>query len=140
MLRRTKLERADDLNLPPRRIRIRRDYFSPAEFEFYESLFKETSRQFSTYVQSNTVLNNYANIFELITRMRLAVNHPDMLRIAREKKNMNGMVSCGMCHEEAEDPIQSRCKHVFCRACTRQYLEFMSNGIPMCPTCYQKLT
>ncbi len=56
--RRTKLERADDLGLPPRTITIRRDYFSPQEKELYLSLFSETKRQFSTYVQEGTVLNS----------------------------------------------------------------------------------
>ncbi|KAG8913553.1 DNA repair protein rad16, partial [Tulasnella sp. 418] len=39
MLRRTKLERADDLGLPPRTVIVRRDYFSPEEKELYLSLF-----------------------------------------------------------------------------------------------------
>lgn len=58
--RRTKLERADDLGLPPRTITIRRDYFSPEEKELYLSLFSETKRTFSTYVSDGTVLNNYS--------------------------------------------------------------------------------
>lgn len=76
MLRRTKIERADDLGLPPRVVRVRRDVFNEAEEEFYESLYGETSRQFNTYIEQNTVLNNYASIFSLLSRMRLAVNHP----------------------------------------------------------------
>jgi len=33
MLRRTKIQKADDLGLPPRTVVIRRDYFSPEEKE-----------------------------------------------------------------------------------------------------------
>ena len=58
MLRRTKLERADDLGLPPRTVIVRRDYFSPEEKELYLSLFSDAKRQFSTYVDSGTVLNS----------------------------------------------------------------------------------
>jgi DNA repair protein RAD16 len=58
MLRRTKLERADDLGLPPRTIIVRRDHFSPEEKELYLSLFSETRRTFSTYVSEGTVLNS----------------------------------------------------------------------------------
>ena len=58
MLRRTKLERADDLGLPPRTIVVRRDYFSPAEKELYMSLFSDAKRTFATYVDSGTVLNS----------------------------------------------------------------------------------
>ena len=83
MLRRTKLERADDLGLPPRTIVVRRDYFSPAEKELYMSLFTDAKRTFATYVDQGTVLNStlpslassrlsltpdYSNIFSLITR------------------------------------------------------------------------
>jgi DNA repair protein RAD16 len=58
MLRRTKIERADDLDLPPRTVIVRRDYFSPEEKELYTSLFSDAKRQFSTYVDSGTVLNS----------------------------------------------------------------------------------
>lgn len=65
MLRRTKIERADDLGLPPRTVIVRRDYFSPEEKELYLSLFSDAKRQFNTYVDHGTVLNNYSNIFSL---------------------------------------------------------------------------
>lgn len=58
MLRRTKLERADDLGLPPRTIVVRKDFFSPAEKELYMSLFTDSKRQFSTFVSAGTVLNS----------------------------------------------------------------------------------
>jgi len=89
MLRRTKLERADELGLPPRTVIVRRDYFSPEEKELYLSLFTDAKREFSTYVQKGTLLNSryiptftgdllirevdYSNIFSLITRMRQMV-------------------------------------------------------------------
>lgn len=58
MLRRTKLERADDLGLPPRTIVVRRDYFSPEEKELYMSLFTGAKRTFATYIDQGTVLNS----------------------------------------------------------------------------------
>lgn len=57
-LSRTKIERADDLGLPPRTLVIRRDYFSPAEKELYMSLFTNAKREFNTYVEAGTVLNS----------------------------------------------------------------------------------
>ena len=62
MLRRTKLERADDLGLPPRTIVVRRDFFSPAEKELYSSLFSNARRQFSTYIDAGTVLNSQSHV------------------------------------------------------------------------------
>lgn len=63
----TKVERADDLGLPPRTVVIRRDLFNEEEEDMYDSLYSDSQRKFSTYVEQGTVLNNYANIFELLT-------------------------------------------------------------------------
>lgn len=79
MLRRTKLERIDELGLPPRVIIVRRDVFNHAEEELYASLYSDTTREFNTYAQSGTVLNHYASIFSLLSRMRLAANHPGIM-------------------------------------------------------------
>lgn len=46
LLRRTKVERAADVKLPPLTVRIRRDELSPEERDFYQSLFKQTAIQF----------------------------------------------------------------------------------------------
>ena len=54
----SQVERADDLGLPPRTVIVRRDYFSPEEKELYLSLFSESKRQFSYYVDQGTLLNS----------------------------------------------------------------------------------
>ena len=58
------VQRADDLGLPPRTVVVRRDYFSPEEKELYLSLFSDAKRQFSTYVNSGTVLNSKLIVLE----------------------------------------------------------------------------
>ncbi|KAE8542295.1 hypothetical protein D1P53_001069 [Cryptococcus gattii VGV] len=144
MLRRTKLERADDLGLPPRTIVVRRDYFSPQEKELYMSLFTNAKRQFATYVGQGTVLNNYSNIFSLITRMRQMACHPDL--VLRSKNStltdvQEGTV-CRICNDTAEDAIMSQCKHVFDRECIKQYLEVkqMRGHKPECPVCHIEIS
>jgi DNA repair protein RAD16 len=52
MLRRTKLECADDLGLPPRTITVRSDIFNEEEEEVYLSLFSDTARRFNSYVEN----------------------------------------------------------------------------------------
>ncbi|CAE7175903.1 unnamed protein product [Rhizoctonia solani] len=100
MLRRTKVgpevERADDLGLPPRTVVVRRDYFSPEEKELYMSLFSDAKRQFSTYVDSGTVLNNYSNIFSLLTRMRQMACHPDLVLKSKRNLDLSGHISEAM--------------------------------------------
>ncbi|WVW86615.1 hypothetical protein I302_108668 [Kwoniella bestiolae CBS 10118] len=145
MLRRTKLERADDLGLPPRTIVVRRDFFSPAEKELYMSLFTTAKRQFSTYVGQGTVLNNYSNIFSLITRMRQMACHPDLVLRGKTSALVTdapeGTV-CRLCNDTAEDAIMSQCHHVFDRECIRQYLEVKQarGHKPECPVCHIEIS
>ncbi|KAJ2158224.1 DNA repair protein rad16 [Coemansia sp. RSA 552] len=142
MLRRTKIERADDMGLPPRIVVTRRDKFNPEEEDLYMSLFSNYRREFDSYAEHGTILNNYANLFELITRMRLAANHPDLLRLKIDAKdklgtNSNDTLVCSLCTEEAEDPILARCKHVFCRIDAQEYVQSAEPTVNLrCPVCY----
>ncbi|KAK0242216.1 SNF2 family N-terminal domain-containing protein [Armillaria nabsnona] len=146
MLRRTKLQRADDLGLPPRTVIVRRDYFSPEEKELYTSLFSDAKRQFNTYLDHGTILNNYSNIFSLLTRMRQMACHPDL--VIRSKTNANKFIQedeseatvCRLCNDIAEDAIQSKCRHIFDRECIKQYLNTAVEQSPACPVCHLVLT
>ncbi|PLW50416.1 hypothetical protein PCANC_07582 [Puccinia coronata f. sp. avenae] len=157
MLRRTKLERADDLGLPPRAVLVRRDYFTEEEEELYSSLYSDVTRKFSTYADAGTVLNNYGNIFQLITRMRQMSNHPDLVLKSRAAQaafktitdsdapnadinELTSIQTCRICLDEAEDAIISRCRHIFCRECIRQYLETATEQEPECPVCHLPIT
>jgi DNA repair protein RAD16 len=139
MLRRTKIERNDELGLPPRIVECRRDVFNDAEEELYDSLYSDTNRTYNTYVTEGTVLNNYASIFSLLSRMRLAANHPDLVTTKLQPKENKSV--CVVCHEEAEDPILSKCKHIFCREDASQYIQSIPVGeSPRCPSCFRELT
>uniref|UniRef100_A0A0W0GE17 Uncharacterized protein n=1 Tax=Moniliophthora roreri TaxID=221103 RepID=A0A0W0GE17_MONRR len=146
MLRRTKLQRADDLGLPPRTVIVRNDYFSPEERELYLSLFSDAKRQFSTYLDHGTILNNYSNIFSLLTRMRQMACHPDL--VIRSKNNAGKFITenegeatvCRICNDVAEDAIQAKCRHIFDRECIKQYLNTAIEQNPACPVCFVPLT
>ncbi|KAM0788893.1 hypothetical protein ACM66B_002976 [Microbotryomycetes sp. NB124-2] len=143
MLRRTKLERADDLGLPPRVVDVRRDFFTEEEEELYQSLFRDVKRKFNTYAAEGTVLNNYSNIFTLITRMRQMADHPDLVLKSRtsmpvlhaEEDKLQEIITCRLCLDEAEEPIKTQCRHIFCRECVRQYIETSTILNPLCPVC-----
>ncbi|KAG9034356.1 DNA repair protein rad16 [Tulasnella sp. JGI-2019a] len=144
MLRRTKLERADDLGLPPRTVIVRRDYFSEEEKELYLSLFSDAKRQFTTYADAGTLLNNYSNIFSLITRMRQMACHPDLVLKSRTNatfaKDVVEATVCRLCNDIAEDSIQSKCRHIFDRECIKQYLDTVGESNPACPVCHVPLS
>ncbi|BGO98487.1 DNA repair protein rad16 [Rhodotorula toruloides] len=144
MLRRTKVERADDLGLPPRVVNVRRDFFTEEEEELYQSLFKDVKRKFNTYADEGTVLNNYSNIFTLITRMRQMADHPDLVIKSKTAEPVQHaaadlpqeIITCRLCLDEAEDAVKTSCRHIFCRECVRQYLETAVEQKPECPVCH----
>ncbi|KAH8985888.1 SNF2 family N-terminal domain-containing protein [Lactarius akahatsu] len=145
MLRRTKIQRADDLGLPPRTVIVRRDYFSPEEKELYLSLFSDAKRQFSTYLDAGTLLNNYSNVFSLITRMRQMACHPDLVIRSKNNAGVFGeedgeATVCRLCNDVAEDAIQAKCRHIFDRECIKQYLNAAIEAHPACPVCHLALT
>ncbi|KEP67580.1 UNVERIFIED_CONTAM: SWI2/SNF2-containing protein RAD16 [Hammondia hammondi] len=170
MLRRTKVERAADVKLPPLTVRIRRDALSPEERDFYESLFKQTAIQFDAYVEAGTVLHNFAHIFDLLSRLRQAVDHPyllvhgslqpldgaSLLPTASRKEQPTGV--CALCQDDAlhtEHLTEASCGHVFHRGCLREYVQSVPVGpgaestsgalaekkeVLGCPACYTPLT
>ncbi|XP_020964401.1 ATP-dependent helicase rhp16-like isoform X2 [Arachis ipaensis] len=114
LLRRTKIGRAADLALPPRIVSLRRDCLDIKEQDYYESLYNESQAQFNTYVESNTLMNNYAHIFDLLTRLRQAVDHPYLVVYSQAAARQGGHVAsnataeqaCGLCREPVEDPVR----------------------------------
>jgi len=139
MLRRTKEEKKDDLCLPPRLIRIRRDEFDDEENDFYEALYTQTKTTFNNFVEEGTVLSNYAHVFDLLLRLRQASNHPYLVLHSRDNEKYKGSDWCKLCNEPAEDPIMSRCKHVFCRVCAQNYVQ-SSGKKTGCPQCFAAFT
>lgn len=135
MLRRTKIERADDMGLPPKVVKVRRDLFNDEEEDLYDSLYGDSKRKFNTYADQGTVLNNYANIFQLITRMRQMADHPDLILKRHTEEGQNQIV-CRICDDVSEDAIKSKCHHVFCRVCVTDYADGFSGAAVECPVCH----
>jgi len=160
LLRRTKVQEAASLALPPRVVVLRRDAFDERERDYYEAMYTQSQAQFDTYVESGTVLNNYAHIFDLLIRLRQAVNHPYLVYFsnsAMEKKN-NELVSmesegkpspdtllvpevCALCKDPPEDMVIASCGHQFCRLCAIDFMESVQEGAStLCPSCDAPLT
>jgi DNA repair protein RAD16 len=100
----------------------------------YESIYGDAKRKFNTYVAADVVLNNYANIFQLITRMRQMADHPDLV-LKKNRKDGEGTFVCRICDDEAQDAIRSKCHHVFCRMCVSEYIDGSLDAHPVCPVC-----
>ena len=89
MLRRTKKERAADVVLPPLNEIVLEPEFDQTERDFYEALYANVTARFDGFVKKGTVLNNYAHVFELLSRLRQACNHPYLVLHSRNPKLRN---------------------------------------------------
>lgn len=143
VLRRTKKGRAADLALPTRTVSLRRDTFDDKEEDYYNSLYTQSQAEFNTYVTAGTLMNNYAHIFDLLTRLRQAVDHPYLVEYSRAESLLSGskienVEDCGICHDPAEDPVVTSCEHSFCKACLLEYSTAL--GQLSCPSCSKPLT
>lgn len=118
LLRRSKKGRAADLALPLKIVTLRKDSLDVKEEDYYTSLYNKSQAQFNTYDRAGTLMNNYAHIFELLTRLRQAVNHPYLVvysntALAKTAKSGNVEQPCCICHEAVEDPAVSFCTTLF---------------------------
>ncbi|CCW70891.1 unnamed protein product [Phytomonas sp. Hart1] len=143
MLRRTKMERAEDLHLPPLKINIQRIQLSNEERNFYEALYKKCTAEFDTFVGKGTILHNYAHIFQLLSRLRQALDHP---LLVMRGMNIGPVVYkkglCGICGEgvEGEKTFKAHpCRHTFHCLCLSQFLESAPDRDYHCPICFVRI-
>lgn len=59
-----------------RTVVLRKDRFDDREMDFYEALYTQSQAQFGTFVESGTLLQNYAHIFDLLIRLRQVSTSP----------------------------------------------------------------
>ncbi|KAJ4991742.1 SNF2 family domain-containing protein [Stagonosporopsis vannaccii] len=142
MLRRMKRDHTNSMELPMKDIIIHNEFFSEVERDFSTSIMSNSNRKFDTYVAQGVMLNNYANIFGLIMQMRQVANHPDLLLKKNAAEGSSNVYVCNICDEPAEDAIRSHCRHEFCRACVRDYMDTCeaSGTDADCPRCHIALT
>ncbi|KAL3848983.1 hypothetical protein ACJIZ3_010865 [Penstemon smallii] len=143
VLRRTKKGRAADLALPPRIVTLRRDSLDVVEEDYYTALYNESQAQFNIYIEAGTVLNNYAHIFDLLTRLRQAVDHPYLVEYSlssmeKKGKTVDSNEKCSLCLDPEEDTSVTSCGHVFCKPCLIDY--GVTLGQNTCPLCAKPLT
>jgi DNA repair protein RAD16 len=147
LLRRTKESRAADMKLPPRVVTIKPIRLHPREEDFYNALYTQTKSSFDDYVSEGTLLNNYAHIFDLLTKMRQAVDHPYLIVHSKKNHNKivqgglavaNGSTDCELCGETPTDRVLSTCcKSAFCRSCVVDMMTLADvvQGSTRCPCC-----
>eukprot|EP00397_Hematodinium_sp_SG-2012_P000497 GEMP01000497.1.p1 GENE.GEMP01000497.1~~GEMP01000497.1.p1 ORF type:complete len:1071 (+),score=261.07 GEMP01000497.1:3-3215(+) len=142
MLRRTKLQKKDDMNLPPLEIVIRQDELSPEEKDFYESLYRESRTKFDTYVKNGSLMHNYAHIFDLLTSLRRACDHPYLVIHSKNAKVSPNQIMdiCHLCQDSIEEEAaQTACSCTFHGDCLREYVDEAPIDAT-CPGCFLPLS
>lgn len=142
MLRRMKRDHTNSMELPMKDIIIHNEFFSEVERDFSTSIMSNSNRKFDTYVAQGVMLNNYANIFGLIMQMRQVANHPDLLLKKNAAEGSGNVFVCNICDEPAEDAVRSHCRHEFCRACIKDFMDTCeaSGTEADCPRCHIALS
>lgn len=73
--------------------------------------------------------------------------HPDMVLKSRTATGISQALveinnetihTCRICLDEAEEPIVSKCRHVYCRECAKNHVE--AEDSPDCVVCHLPLT
>jgi DNA repair protein RAD16 len=132
MLRRTKVERAEDIKLPPLNINIEYLTLDASERDFYECIYKNSRSKFDTYVDKGTLLNNYAHVFQLLSRLRQTLDHPYLVvhgDFEGKKQNLPSKSTghsdvCGVCGFDilkSRECVLSACHHTFHKSCLDEY-------------------
>jgi SNF2 family DNA or RNA helicase len=133
-----------------------------AELDFYETLHKKSKAKFNTFLAQGKVLNQWANVLELLLRLRQACCHPWLVFAASQADTnaMNdrasmyrlfasagsaeyadkvlaeaGSSTCPICLSDVDDATAvKRCGHAACRACLDGVLA-AEGGAAKCPIC-----
>lgn len=157
MLRRTKAERAADMELPSCSVEVKIIQQTPEELDFYSSLYKRSTAGFDTFVKKGTVLHNYAHIFQLLSRLRQALDHPYLVAFKQDEQggalvstenlpalSINQSDVCAICMEDiahARDLFELQpCRHKFHRLCICQFIDSEPTDQHSCPKCYNTVT
>ena len=173
LLRRTKSSKIDGepiVELPERRVNILRCKFNEKERNFYCKLESEAQIKVKQMQEDGSMGQNYFNMLWMCLRLRQACNHPRLVRNLEQEKNSivqeevkafrqlseskrdnllkcleDSALECVACLDPADDPVISKCCHIFCRQCVSTRLSDASQGnlgtspSYRCPSCEKLL-
>eukprot|EP00761_Pharyngomonas_kirbyi_P010271 gb/GECH01010291.1/.p1 GENE.gb/GECH01010291.1/~~gb/GECH01010291.1/.p1 ORF type:complete len:1033 (+),score=245.46 gb/GECH01010291.1/:1-3099(+) len=171
LLRRTKDQKINGkriVTLPEKHIHVMSLSFSSSENQFYKSLYQHSKSQVEKLMQTGTVMKNFANVLELLLRLRQACNHPMLiLNSIKKRTQMNSDSSlfdyqsllstimtsegdsngrqCMRCEESVSDFVITPCQHTFCQECIGFSMVLSSgdesdDGIVECSVCKREFS
>ncbi|XP_051201159.1 DNA repair protein RAD5B [Lolium perenne] len=142
MLRRTK-ETKDKMGnpilvLPPAHIEVVECEQTVEERDFYEALFRRSKVQFDKFVAQGNVLSNYANILELLLRLRQCCDHPFLVISKADTKKYTDLDELAQRFLEGVQSDPGRLAIVPSRAYVEEVVEEIRQGATAeCPICLE---
>ncbi|KAL6522735.1 DNA repair protein rad5b [Orobanche hederae] len=142
MLRRTKESKDKDgraiLVLPPTDIQVIECEQSEAEYDFYSALYKRSKVQFDQFVAQGKVLHNYANILELLLRLRQCCNHPFLVMSRGDTEKYADLNKLANRFLQSNPDNTTTTQTVPSRAYVEEVVEGIRNGENTeCPICLE---
>ncbi|GFP95905.1 putative swi/snf-related matrix-associated actin-dependent regulator of chromatin subfamily a member 3-like 3 [Phtheirospermum japonicum] len=140
MLRRTKESKDKEgrpiLVLPPTDIQVIECEQSEAEHDFYSALYKRSKVQFDQFVAQGKVLHNYANILELLLRLRQCCNHPFLVMSRGDTEKYADLNK--LANRFLQSNTETTSQTVPSRAYVEEVVEGIRNGENTeCPICLE---
>ena len=147
ILRRTKVERACDVRLPPLTVTQVTRSFSRDESVLYARIFNQAQVDLNQFRSRDDLNYNYAHIFVILNRLRQACDHPSLPNFDWSNERCDP-TTCAVCHDDinvTESRGVAACGHLFHRVCAEQYMAeapFLTfgSGSRGCPWCFEPLT
>ncbi|XP_041482549.1 helicase-like transcription factor isoform X2 [Lytechinus variegatus] len=147
------------VDLPARNVVLQYVDFSDDEKEVYKTMEKDGRLAVSKYFQQGTVLDHYGDILAILMRLRQLCCHPALCAKAaanlchatdvsektdEEKAQLVATLvsflsqgadeECCICLESIQDPVITRCAHVFCQRCIGEVI-ISEKERARCPLC-----
>eukprot|EP00850_Spirogloea_muscicola_P010002 SM000057S18432 [mRNA] locus=s57:569771:577747:- [translate_table: standard] len=156
-LRRTKSEQVGQpsIELPPRTVQLHLLDLWSCDRQKYEQWEENGRDLIKDMIKHGTVLKNYANVLEVILRLRQICDHaslcpsldclakrvaeqeaapPELMQKLLEYVRDSGDDDCPICLCPAQPPVITRCAHIYCWRCINKVVTRGNGQCPLCRT------
>ncbi|CEP00375.1 hypothetical protein PBRA_001429 [Plasmodiophora brassicae] len=157
-LRRMKQVESSDIVLPKKTVRVLKVQMSKEERKLYSILLQTGREQLGRMLKSGILRGNYANVLEILLRMRMCCDHPCLVpshmfdgdlpkstqtadkhrspvQVLLDVLRESGDEDCCYCLSSVVSPSITPCAHLFCRVCITEFVEQHGS----CPVCNVKI-
>jgi SNF2 family DNA or RNA helicase len=129
-----KIDGASILELPSKTEIVKKVKLGGTERTVYRELHKRAFDKFKM-IPDGMISSKTLEILSYLLPLRKACSG-GVLRL--DESVTEPQVVCPICEDVCEDPVMTKCKHVFCKTCITSLIE-SNTGIEPCPVCEKDL-